>query len=82
MITGNYLTLPSPTLPIKSFQCALANLGIGYLYRHPQYTIKRIQEASDEVHLGKVLDAVAEGLDLNLSDEYREVLSSCSMTRR
>lgn len=53
----------------------------GYLFRLPQYAIKKIEEAAAESHLGKILLAVAESLDLNLSDEYREVLSSCTMTR-
>jgi hypothetical protein len=53
----------------------------GYLFRLPQYTIKRIEEAAEESHLGKILLAVAESLSLNLSDEYREVLCSCTMTQ-
>ena len=53
----------------------------GYMFRSPQYTNKRIKEGVDESHLGKILLAVAESLNINLSDEYREVLSSCTMTR-
>src|SRR5271167_106986 len=53
----------------------------GYLFRLPQYTITAITRGAEESHLGKILLAVAESLSLNLSDEYRDVLSSCTMTQ-
>jgi hypothetical protein len=52
-----------------------------YLFRQPQYTAKRIREAAEETHLGKILLAVSESLGLNLSYEYREGLSDCTMKR-
>jgi hypothetical protein len=50
-----------------------------YLFRLPQYTIKRIKDAVADTDLGRILLVVAESLNINLGEKYQKVLNGCTM---